>query len=503
MAKVLPLVIVTVLFLSYFVYLFSSVELEDVRANWNTRRCEPLVMLIAQQVPKDPKVDTSAFASENFDFCMGGLIDSILGKAFAPVKQLFTKQLNVAEQTQGAVNTMRSSATGLFKPIMDMVQGFYNKMKYGMYQVIRIFFKIMSAIDRIFGIATASIFAGISMYQGMQNYINLIIKIVMIILVILVALVFFLFFIMAPFIPTILATIAVLVATAAGAAAGSMAGAFCVAPDTLVKLETEWKKVGELQPGDVLYGGATVEGVLEVMRKDAPCVSIDGLIISESHLVKYNDTWIFAGEHPNAKRVENEKALPKKLFCLNTSNHCWTVWTNAGEVVLRDWEELPEEDEEPLWSWEALIYELLNRQAIVSPSSWSAPGRGLLGPETLVHCCGRGIIPIREVKVGDWVMDKHQPFTQVTGIYKDISEKVPLAGPNAATWCYLEGKNVWRHPLTLSPADAREGYQLVTDSGTFKTVDELWVRDFTEVGHDRIHETYEYTASRLAASLQK
>lgn len=519
MAKVLPLFVVTFLFLFTFAYAFADLELGAVRANWNARRCEPLVMLMAQNVPTDPSVDTSAFASENFSFCMGKIIDSVLATAFKPIMGIFNKQVNIAEQAQDMTNTMRTSATSLMKPITGMFQTFFDKIKLTTFQIFRIFFKIQSAIERVTAVATASIFAGISMYQGIQNTIDFVVKVVFIILGILVALVFFLFFIMTPFIPTILATIAVLVA-AGISAADDMKGSFCVAPETLVKLvDGDWKAVKNIQASDTLWGGSVVEGVLEVQAKDECCVNIEGVIISKSHLLLHNGSWIFAGDHPNAKISETQ---PKRLFCLNISDRCWTVKTKTGEIVLRDWEELPEEDSESD-DWEALIFELLNRQAIVSTAAWSAPGRGLFGGETKVHCCGRGIIPIRDVKVGDWIMDQHFPygltgednegipfttgqglqgipFTQVLGVYRDTSELVPMDGPNSAVWCWLPEKNLWRHPkVNLQQIAKKEGYQLVTDSGTFKTADGIWARDFTEVGHDRIHETYSFTSWKLSS----
>ena len=540
MAKVLPLFVLTFIFLFVFAYAFADLELASVRANWNERRCEPLVMLMAQKVPTDPSVDTSAFASENFSFCMGKIIDSVLATAFKPVMGIFNKQVNIAEQAQGMANTMRTSATSLMKPITEMFQKFFDKIKYTTFQIFRIFFKIQSAIDRISAVAAASVFAGMSMYQGILNAVDFVVKVVFIILGILVALVIFLFFIMAPFIPTILATIGVLVAAGIGAAE-DMKGSFCVAPDTLVKMvDGGWKSVIDIQAGDELWGGSVVEGVLEVMAKDECCVDIDGLIISKSHLLSYKGVWIFAGDHPNAIKAEKQ---PKRLFCLNTSDRCWTVKTMKEDIVLRDWEELPEDDE--VYNWEALIFELLNRQAIVSTAAWAAPGRGLFGGETKVHCCGRGIIPIRDVKVGDWVMDQYFaygiseekqkgipfttgqglqgipfttgqglqgipfttgqglqgiPFTQVLGVYRDTSELVPVEGPNAAVWCWLPEKNLWRHPkVDLGQISKKEGYQLVTDSGTFKTLDGLWARDFTEVGHDRIHETYSFTSCKLSS----
>jgi hypothetical protein len=93
-------------------------------------------------------------------------------------------------------------------------------------------------------------------------------------------------------------------------------------------------------------------------------------------------------------------------------------------------------------------------------------------------------------------------WTRVVGLYKDTAELQPASGPNAHVWSWIPELGQWDHtPRTPAALYVKEGWHLVTESGVF----EVWfkeghacVRDFTEVGADRIHETYSYTAELLS-----
>ncbi len=510
MLEALPLLATTFILVSIFVYTISQAEINDLRADWANRRCEPVSIITAQMIPTDDSINRSDFASENFQFCIGKFIDSSLALFFGPVLKIFEKQLDTTETVRQATNSLRESATALTKPLNSTFQTMYNKLQGVLHQVLRIFYKINTIFNRIFGISTASIFAGVSMVKGIQNAINFVIYVILLILGILVVLTIFFFFILFPYVPMILTTIGILSTTVAGAAAAGMAGSFCVAPSTFVAMKDGiWKRVDTIQPGEVLEDGSIVEGVLQTTGKNASCVNIHYVTLSSSHLVfdEKVKKWVSAEEHHNVFPCP-KISTPKTLYCLNTSSRVWRVKADPNStesLLIRDWEELPEQrhiDD----NWEALIYELLNRQAIHNTSGFSEPGRGLLGPNTPVCTQKKGVIPLREVVIGDFILDHNNSFTEVLGVYKDSSELVPLSGPNPAVWSFYEGKRVWKHPYEKYPLDdhnkhhpvmkQQDGFHLVTESGTF-LADHLWVRDFTEVGHKRIHETYPFVLQRL------
>lgn len=502
MLEAVPLLAVTLFFISIFVYSIASVELNDVRANWNERRCEPVVMAMAQMVPEDDSVNRSDFATENFQFCMGRVIDSVLTTFFNPVLKIFDSQIGVANKVQDVVKAMNESAASLMSPLTTVFTTLFIKIKGIAYQIARIFFKMNTAFDRVMGIAISSVFAGASMIKAINNTINYVVKVIMIILTILIILTIFLWFVLFPYIPIILTTIGIISATIAGASASSMAGSFCVVPGTLVGLKDgSWVPVETLQPGTTLLSGAKVEGVLKTTGEKASLVNVKGVVLSDSHLVFDDELnrWVSAGEHSSK---ESSTVSAEYLYCLNTTDRCWNVRSDLSSPVLqlRDWEELPPETDIYNAHWEALVYEMLNRQAIANTASLSVPGRGLLGKQTQVYEESKGLIPISEVKIGDKVKDGLS-FTRVLGVYRDTSQLVPISGPNGSIWMFYEGKRVWKHPdqhtlLQSCQTFIKEGYHLITHSGSFYA-NNLRVRDFTEIGHDRIDRTYNNVLTTL------
>jgi len=430
---------------------------------------------MAALIQVDPKKDPSAMAIENFQFCIGNIIDSSIALFLAPMLQLFTFQMDATKPITDSMNYLRAMAVSLLKPLNDLFNTLWAKLMVIVYQSARIFFQLYSSMDRIFGIATATVFAGMSMYKGIQNAMGFVIQVIIAILIILCVLVVFLFFIMWPVIPLILTMIGILSTTVYAANVSGMSGSFCVAPWTLVKVKNGYKRVHELVPGEELDDGV-IEGVLSV--EGSGCVRIDGIVISKTHLIKYDGKWIMAGEHPAAEPAD----YAGLLYCLNTSTRQWTVVGTKADHVLRDWEEIDGNDAD----WEALIYSLLNKGTL----KHSSPGRGLFGKDTPIYTLDSEK-PISKVVIGDYVRD-NVGYTRVIGVYKD-TELVPRSGPNKAVWSYSKG---WTHlkvedclPMT------KNAYQLLTESGTFIVDSNILVRDFTEVGADRIHETYAFVDS--------
>ena len=487
MLEAVPLLATTLAFISIFAYSYAQLELNEIKAHWNERRCEPLVMVMAALVQVDPNKDPTAMAIENFEFCIGNIIDSSIAIFLAPMLELFSFQLDATKPINDSMNYLRGMAGSLLKPLNDLFNTLWAKLMVVVYQSARIFFQLYSSMDRIFAIATATVFAGMSMYKGIQNAMGFVMQVIIAILIILSVLVVFLFFVMWPVIPLILTMIGILSTTVYAANVSGMSGSFCVAPWTMVKVKGGYKRVNELVPGEDLDNGV-IEGILAV--EGGSCVRIDGIVISKTHLIKHDDQWIMAGEHPAAEPAD----YVGLLYCLNTSTRVWSVRGTDADHVLRDWEELPDSKESDL-AWEALIYSLLNKDT--HKTLRSAPGRGLFGADTVIYTLDSEK-PISKVAIGDYVRDK-AGYTRVIGVYKDTSELVPRSGPSPAVWSY-SGRWIHPHVQDCLPK-VKAGYQLVTESGTFIVESNKLVRDFTEVGANRIHETYTFTADFLAGSV--
>ncbi len=495
MLEAAPLLAVTALFIGLFVYGTAQIQVKEIAANWEKMRCEPTAVMFANLIAKekDPNANPSEFAAENFQFCIGKIIDSSVGFAMAPVMQMFNQQMKAAEPMQASANAMRETAAGYTKPLNTMFQLGWNKLR-GLGQAFsRMYYKLYSAFDRVFGVSVAALFGGMAMYKSISNLMGFVIQVVIAIITMLSVLVILLWFVMWPVIPIILTMIGILSSTVHAANVSGLRGSFCVAPMTKIRMRNgTTKAVKELVPGDELEKGR-VEGVLMTVCEDLSCYKIGNVVISGSHLVKGpSGTWISASQHPEA--VEWFEP-PKTWVCLNTSEH---VWTTASGLVLRDWEELPDGYDK---EWEKLVHEMLNPGRMI----WmSAPGRGLLGGGTRVYELEKGPVPLRSICIGDRVKDHDGKFVKVLGFYVD-NEIVPVYGPNKAAWVWDAPRRLWTHPHSedeVGPQQAEDSFQLITESGTFLIAGNTVVRDFTEVSIGRLHETYPFVEKVLSQELE-
>lgn len=483
MLDAVPLLATTLLLIFIFSYFFVSLQLSEIRANWNERRCDTFVIPIAHLVPdgSDPSIDPSEFAINNFQYCLGKLIDSSISTMMSPVLSMFNSQLEASGQIQTSINYLRANAKSLLEPLNALFQSLWNKIKVILYGVARIYAKLASSFNRIFGIAISSIFAGIGVYKGIRNLLNLVIYVIIVVITIIIVIILFAAFLIAPVLPITLIVLATISASVFGAPPGS--DGLCVAPGTLVALKDGWKAVEQLKPGDELREGI-IEGILTTVG--GTCVNVHGVVLSESHvLFDTNDSkWKTAAKHSMAKPTES----PQILYCLNTSTHRWIVKGDV-ELTLLDWDEIPDEYDV---KWEQIVDSMLNPNC--STPLNSVPGRGLLGEHTYVLERSRGLIKITTVTIGDYIKDETS-FTEVLGVYRDIVTPVPRSGVNKAGWIF---DTKWVHPKHNNLEKEGNAYSLVTRSGVFST-DSGLVRDFTEVGADRIDKTYDFVLSLLAS----
>jgi hypothetical protein len=358
----------------------------------------------------------------------------------------------------------------------------------------------------------STVYAGMSFLTGFLNMYDYVVKVVIIILSILVALIFFLFFALIPVMPVIFTVISVLVGAGLGSAVGGMASVFCVDPDAGVCMaDGSVKALKEVRVGDVLAGRRAdspdqlnvVEGVLVCSGEEEACVSIHGVKMSGSHRVLYEDAYILARDHPEAVPAD---PLPR-LVCLNTSHHdvpiVSTEGSCAGETLwVGDWEEV--DDDAGRRAWLAMVNDVLNPglspQLCFNKEPSTVP---LLSPSTLVRERTRGFIPLREVQIGDYILDAEKHYTRVQATYKgsfqaDNRESFWISD---GVWVYtMDG--IWTPCIygsvkasTSLSASTLQGLNIITESGSFyikhNGINTL-VRDFTEMGKEALAESYKY-----------
>jgi hypothetical protein len=464
--------------------LIGSLDRADILANWEYRRCNLPVIFTASlyKPPENPK-DATSFAIENFQFCIRKFGEEVMTEVMAPFIKLFKAELEVGEvvaEIQNKIRGMIANFQRAFSSLLDTV--FQRFMMVG-FHIKLIYKKFMDAMNRAFAIALDTVFLGISMITGIENFYNFVVKVVTIMLGIMVGLIILLFFILLPVLPIIMTTIGVLVAAGVGGVSG-MAGAFCFVPKTVLKKKNgDTITIDSIQIGDILEDDSIVEGIVKMDGTETQLYEIHGIKVSGSHLVYYGpvDKWIFVKDHPDAHRIFEKSEI---LYCLNTTTRRIPI---EGQIF-RDWEELPN-SLKAVKGWNDLVGHLLKTSQVCNEVQ-SYP---IFSQNWSVQEKSRGVISINTVKIGDKILDGNV-FVEVLGVYEGLEEV-----PNKIHWYadsirFKEG-NEWKMKAQIPvPKIIQRGNTLITRSGSFSVIEKdgtsVQVRDFTEVGIENIEKTY-------------
>lgn len=484
------LVALTLLLTFGIAYMMVSVDIEAIKANWAEKRCDIDVMFMGYffKPASDPRTSVE-FMNENFSFCTRSIFKEAFQVLLTPLLAVLGKQLDTADvltQMLNVLRTLKSNAVGSFQKLLDP---FWKRFVSTGIQFSQVSQRLLSAMNRVAGIAMATLYMGIGIQTGMENFANFIVKLVIIVLNVLVALVAILFFILFPLIPlVILPTISMLEEAGYGDKLGGLRDGFCFVPDTEIVLkDTRRVRMLSLKQGDVLSDGSIVEGVL-YYKPDYTNESIydlDGVKVSGSHLVNHEYQWMPVSKHPRAI-LTTIKATT--LICLRTSTR--NILING--LNFKDWEEIPDTLTNNL-IWDSYISSILNNRYLPSMTPSSYP---LLGSDCMLQLKTGERIPASTIRIGDQVYGD-QGFTYVTGIYYGGKNRLGSRSISDGVWTYNIQTNIWEHIDTKDTTKESETYHFVTESGTFWIdSDEFsgFIRDFTEVG-EALPTTYDFMLS--------
>lgn len=507
-------VVVTLTLTGAFVYLLVSTDVNEIMGNWDKKRCEVPIMLSGGMFkPKDDPRTSAQFSADNFQFCMKSVINNVLRAAMAPFYAITGKTIGALDSIDSPLNFFRGMlkrAVGVFSKYFD---GLYKRYKATNFAFLAIQQHVTFAMGKVTAMVYSVIYLGLSAKTLTDNFIGFVIETLRYFLVILIAMYALLFFILFPVLPLILTTIAILASEGIGVP-GS--GAFCIDPDAkIVMADGTFKPLGKVRVGDYLAGKKNrVEGVLVVTRDTEPCVSIDGVVMSGSHRVYYEEKWVLANTHPRAQPILASSSIPTTLICLNTSAHTVPISTEAHGILLAsDWEEVDTPKGRKVWI--DLVNMSLNGGTTMVTRYPTTPP--LVSPNVKVTHKTKGIVPISKITCGDEILTAEGKFTRVRGIYTGIIKTEHIKDPewiSDGVWSLITDK-VWS-TMTGVSADGSNlemnseeeepmyprGCFLVTDAETFvihlKGKNRL-VRDFTEVGASKIDQTYEFLESFIGS----
>ena len=274
-------------------FTIATMERSVIMNDWENRRCDLPIMTAAYffKPDTDPR-SKEQFASENFEFCMKSFVDKFINLFAGPVSTGFSNQVDTASMATNVINATRTIAANMYNSFITYIEKFFGKFTTSIFEMNRIIQYIGMAFQRVNGMIMSMLYSAITVFRGMINSIQFVIRVVMIVCAIMLIIIIILFFILFPVMPIILATLGVIVTTVlimSGIIKGSIASqaeeqkrGFCFSEDTMILVRVDGKEikkaVQDIQLGDELGNDCgKITALIDMDGSHVKLNNIDGL----------------------------------------------------------------------------------------------------------------------------------------------------------------------------------------------------------------------------------
>ena len=423
----LMFVFITLVFVGAYFVIFSFVNIVEIANNWQTYRCNPMIMPFASLFGHN--------TSENFNFCVGNILNSGASSFTGPFASILQMFIGSLMTVMSSLNSFRVVLATLMGGITSIFQEITERFKVLISNVVITQDSVKRLMGKMFATFYAIIYMGTSGIQAGTNFTNT-----------------FLF---------------------------SFLDTFCFAPSTLIEVrESGMMRIDEVEIGDVLANGQIVTALYAIRADGQKMVQIGHILVSANHYIRHNDKWIRADAHPDArlsKMWNGGEASP--LICLDTSTHI----INIGDYVFSDYNELDSTDNTTM---KAIQDILNNTKDSPLPPANIRYSPSLASGEEIIMKDGKKV-QISNIRIGDEITNG-----TVYGIVKRKQDGMFLYNTtiiHGSTLVWVPIRNKWERVHTLP--ETTKLYKkygtynlLVMNSGIIETPHVI-IRDLMEL-HD-------------------
>ena len=352
--SVVLFIVITIVVLIFVSYFHTMIHIQPIVADWPNQRCKPTIMPFAGFITRPDGMSAADYTAQNFNYCTQNILSGITGHAVQPlayITDVFQIMLKIVEKAiqdgRAMFNKVRNDIKDVSEEIMGRVLNIVAPL-----QLIIISFR--DFIGKVQGTMTAGLFTLLSVYDSLKSLLGAIAQFLVIILITLAVMIamFWIF----PFtwgFAIVNTAIFVAVAIPLAIMLAFMSETLhiktglniphapgppklkCFDKSTeLLLANGSYKKIVDIQVGDVLIDNNVVTGKMKVDTTGSTMYRLGWIIVSDSHIVKCNGKWIPVSKHPGAFKIDDY--TEPYLYCLNTSRKIIDV----DGIIFSDWDEL-------------------------------------------------------------------------------------------------------------------------------------------------------------------
>jgi hypothetical protein len=394
----------------YIVYINILKNINYYKDNWDTEKCKPSVIPFAGIINKPKNQTAFQFTGENFEYCVQSIIKDFAGASLDPFYFITSILTELYSSINEIVNLIRDVISYIRNSISDIIETFLGKIV-NVTSSVKIFLaNVRDIMNRTLGSVVLLYYFIQGLFSSLFSSLGAFTQAMFYLLIILTAFIFVLIIglqiIPAALFGTAYALIAIplvyliyLMSTALPQSSG-----LCFDKNTIFKLSNDSEiTISNLKVGDVLKDGTIINCHFTLDASNETMYNLNGVIVSGSHPVLYNNQWISVSKHPEVEKVLNY--FEKYIYCLNTSNKKIII----NNITFSDWDDVFSENKYQI------LLNNINNKDLNNIHKYYDKG---CHKSTLVKMFNGLFKPISEIKVGE-ILDNYIKVCGIVHIKSD------------------------------------------------------------------------------------
>jgi hypothetical protein len=323
---------------------------DEIASDWENQRCKPQNIPFAGYISKPTDKTAFEYTNENFQYCIQDILLNVTEKSLQPFNFMVDSLTSIFAKIGEAIQKIREILASIRENVKKIAKDIMNRTLNILTPIQTMLISLTDTFNKTQGILTAGLYTALGSYYTLQALMGAILELIIKMLISLVIMIVGLWLV--PFTQPMAATLsAVFLSIAIPLAiivfvmkkvlhieSSKIPKLRCFDENTNFKLYNKKKiKIKDLKLGDKLDDESIVISKIKVTSTDLKMYNLNGIIVSESHIIKYKDKWIMVKEHPNAKVLL--KYDNPYLYCINTTKKVFEL----NGILYTDWDEVYDE----------------------------------------------------------------------------------------------------------------------------------------------------------------
>uniref|UniRef100_A0A6C0IRC3 Vint domain-containing protein n=1 Tax=viral metagenome TaxID=1070528 RepID=A0A6C0IRC3_9ZZZZ len=345
--SVIIFLLVTLFVFVVYSYCKIGITKEAIASDWTNQRCKPQNVLFAGFITKPEGKTAFQYTGENFQYCVQNILLNITSYALLPFQYATNSIVKLFNSLGTSIDAIRNVTTNVRGNVQIFSEDILQRVLNTLVPLQTVFLAVKDTFNKIQGVMVSGLYTMLGSYYTLQALMGAILELLIKMLIVLVAIIVGLWIM--PFtwpaaasmtavflgISIPLAIIIHFMTDVLHVQASGIPKLRCFDKNVELRMaDGSLKCIKDIQVGDQLEGKNKVTAKIKVTAKGLQMYKLNGVIVSESHIVNYRGIWVPIRNHPDAIKITSYQE--PYLYCLNTS---WKI-ISINDVIFTDWDEL-------------------------------------------------------------------------------------------------------------------------------------------------------------------